>query len=75
MSKRNCMNVKVDAELVRKAKVVAAARRLTLTDYVSELLRPHIDHDLTHVAAGLAGRQSPSPNPLGRGLTPSAAVG
>ena len=53
MSKRNCMNIKVDAELVRMAKVVAAARRMTLTDYVSALLRPHIETDLAHVAVGL----------------------
>jgi hypothetical protein len=54
MAKRECMNVKVDTDLVRKAKVVAAARRLTLSEYVSALLRPHIDRDLGQVAAGLA---------------------
>jgi len=53
MSRRDCMNIKVEAELVRKAKVVAAARRVTLSDYVNELLRPLIDRDLAGVASGL----------------------
>ena len=54
MAKRECMNVKIDAELVMKAKVVAAARRIRLTDYISELLRELIYGDLARVAAGLA---------------------
>jgi hypothetical protein len=49
------MNVKVDAELVRKAKLVAAARAVTLSDYVSAILRAQIEVDLARVAAGLAG--------------------
>ncbi len=53
MPKRECMNVKVEAELVRKAKVVAAVRGLTLADYVSELLRPLIEEDLLRAAADL----------------------
>src|SRR5581483_335065 len=56
MAKHDRMNVKVDADLVRKAKVVAAARQLTLSDYVTALLRPHIDADLDEVAAGLSAR-------------------
>jgi len=54
MSKRERMNVKVDADLVRKAKVVAAAKQVTLSDYVSALLRPQIETDLGKVAAGLS---------------------
>jgi hypothetical protein len=66
------MNVKVDAELVRKAKVVAAARRITLSDYVSDLLRPLVEVDLARVAAGLmrpAEEAAASP-----GETPSATA-
>src|SRR5581483_5282225 len=55
MPRRERMNVKVDAELVRKAKVVAAAMRITLSDYISALLRPQIESDLGRIAAGLAG--------------------
>jgi hypothetical protein len=54
--KRECMNIKVDAELVRKAKVIAAARHVTLSDYISRLLRGLIDQDLASVAAGLTAR-------------------
>ena len=66
MAKRERMNVKVDAEVVRKAKVVAAARRLALSDYVTGLLRPLVENDLARVAAGLlgsddAGGQGPGP--------------
>jgi hypothetical protein len=53
VAKRDCMNVKVEADLVRKAKVVAAARHITLTDYVSDLLRAAVQSDLARVAAGL----------------------
>ena len=55
MSKDRHMNVKVDADLVRKAKVVAAIRNITLTKYITELVRPQIESDLATVSTGLAG--------------------
>jgi hypothetical protein len=55
MSKRDRMNVKVDAEVVRKAKVVAAARHVPLSDYITDLLRSRVEADLMSVAAGLIG--------------------
>jgi hypothetical protein len=58
MSRRDCMNVKVDTDLVRKAKVVAAAKHIALTDYVSGLLRPLIEEDLAQVATGLPAMAS-----------------
>ena len=61
MSRRERLNVKVDAELVRKAKVVAAAKQITLSDYVSGLLREPIEADLGRVAAGLLGGRVPTP--------------
>ncbi|HYT89650.1 MAG TPA: hypothetical protein VEL76_13165 [Gemmataceae bacterium] len=61
MSKRESMNVKVEADLVRKAKVVAAAKRVTLSDYVSGLLRTLIEEDLRGVATRLVETTSPSP--------------
>src|SRR4029079_11101053 len=60
VAKREYMNVKVDADLIRKAKVIAAARHITLSDYVSGALRPLVLSDLTLVAAGLAEAQEPS---------------
>jgi hypothetical protein len=53
MSKRYYMNLKVDADLVRKAKVIAAAKQITLADYIDQLLRAPIENDLVHIAAGL----------------------
>jgi hypothetical protein len=61
MSKRERMNVKVDAEVVRKAKVVAAARRVHLSDYISDLLRSRVEADLMRVAAGLLGSKDADP--------------
>ena len=60
MPKRECMNVKVDAEVARTAKLVAAARRVTLCDYLNELLRPQVEIDLRGVAAGLIGAAAPA---------------
>lgn len=48
------MNVKVDADLVRKAKVVAAMKNITLSKYITELVRPQVESDLASVAIGLA---------------------
>jgi hypothetical protein len=66
MAKRERLNVKVDAEVDRKAKVVGAARHSLLSDYISDLLRPLVENDLRRVAAGLvgsegAGGQRPAP--------------
>ena len=60
MSRHERMNVKVEAELVRKAKVVAAAKQMTLSDYISGLLRSHIENDLRRAAAGLIGEDTAS---------------
>jgi hypothetical protein len=49
------MNVKVDSDLLRKAKVVAATKQVTLSNYVSALLRPLIEKDLSEIASVLAG--------------------
>jgi hypothetical protein len=59
MARRDCLNVKVDAALVRKAKVVAAAKCVTLSDYVSALLRERIENDLGTVAAELMSCEDP----------------
>jgi hypothetical protein len=54
------MNVKVDADLLRKAKVVAATKQVTLSNYVSAMLRPLIEKDLSEIASVLAGVAVPS---------------
>jgi hypothetical protein len=54
MSKERCMNVKMDAELVRKAKIVAAMKNITLLKYITELVRPQVESDLATMFLGLA---------------------
>ncbi len=63
MAKRECLNVKVDAALVRKAKVVAAAKRVTLSDYISAILRAQIENDLGRVAAELLASDGHAKDP------------
>ena len=46
MAKRNDVVVKVDANVIRDAKVVAAFREVSLAEYLSELLRPLVSRDL-----------------------------
>lgn len=48
MVKRNDTAAKVDAQIVRDAKIVAAYRDITLAEYLSELLRPLVARDLKH---------------------------
>ncbi len=43
--KRVDVTVKIDAELVRIAKVISAFRSITVAEYLSERLRPLIDAD------------------------------
>ena len=61
------MNAKVDAEVLRKAKLVAAARRVTLCDYLDELLRPQVNSDLRGVAALIAADAPAKYRPMGDG--------
>jgi hypothetical protein len=48
------MNVKVEADLVRKAKVVAALKKITLSSYITEIVRSRVESDLAVVVVGLA---------------------
>jgi predicted HicB family RNase H-like nuclease len=42
MSKRNDESVRVDSDIARKARVIAADRGVSLAMYLSEILRPVI---------------------------------
>ncbi len=44
--KRNDSPAKIDAEVIRDAKIVAAYREITLAEYLSELIRPLVARDL-----------------------------
>ncbi len=58
MAKPRNMNVKVDSELVRKAKVVAAVKNVTLSKYITELVRARVESDLAVAALGLTDRSA-----------------
>jgi hypothetical protein len=42
---RNDLSVKIDADVVTKAKHVSFNRRMTLAAYLSEMCRPLVDRD------------------------------
>jgi hypothetical protein len=42
---RNDISVKLDAQVTRKAKLVATNRGITLAEYLSELLKPLVARD------------------------------
>jgi hypothetical protein len=53
MSKARYMNVKLDADLVRKAKVVATVKHMTLSKYITGLVRCYVETDLAVAAMEL----------------------
>jgi hypothetical protein len=59
MTKRNDVTVKVDADVIAEAKMVAASRDQTLAEYLSETLRPIVRKDLE----GEYARRSQGPKP------------
>ena len=46
MTKRNDVPVKMDAEVVRVAKIAAAYKDMSLAEYISERLRPLASEDV-----------------------------
>ena len=55
MAKRNDVPVKVDADVVRVAKIAAAYKGLSLAEYLSETLRPIVFRDVESEHAKVAG--------------------
>jgi hypothetical protein len=51
---RNDLTVKIDADLVKKAKYVAIERDVTIAEYLSGLLRPTVERDYQEVVTKLA---------------------
>lgn len=62
MARRKDMAVKIDAEVTRKAKIVAAYKDVSLAEYLSESLRDIVDRDLTEYA-----KRALDPHPKGGG--------
>lgn len=51
MVRRNDMAAKIDAEIVKDAKIVAAFRGIALAEYLSEALRAIVKRDLENEMA------------------------
>lgn len=49
-SKRNDAAAKLDADLIRKAKIVCSVRGVTIAEYLSELLAPIVNRDYVQAA-------------------------
>jgi hypothetical protein len=45
--------VRIDSDLASKAKVIAGSRDISIGEYISELIREHIDDDWTKVVKSL----------------------
>lgn len=59
-TKRDDVPVKVDAGVIARAKIAAAARGLSLAEYVSETLRPIVESDIKAFAhSQLEGAPTP----------------
>jgi hypothetical protein len=58
---RNDVQVKLDAAVATEAKMVAAARGITLAEYISELLRPLVRRDLEQETGRVLGRVKSRP--------------
>ena len=64
--RRNDTAVKVDAEVISEAKMVAASRGVTLAEYISEILRPIVHRDLeAEMTRRLKGGESKPKRPKG----------
>lgn len=54
MAKRNDVPVKVDAEVIRVAKIAAAYKGKSLAEYLSDTLRPIVSQDVEQEHAKVA---------------------
>jgi hypothetical protein len=70
MTKRNDVPVKIDAEVIRVAKIAAAYRELSLAEYLSERLRPLVADDVQRSHAEYHHFGKPEPGaPVAAGPT------
>jgi hypothetical protein len=67
MTKRNDVPVKLDAEVVRVAKIAAAYKDMSLAEYLSERLRPLVSQDVEQEHA-----KKPHMMSKGKGRKPAA---
>jgi hypothetical protein len=53
------MSVKIDAEILKKAKMVAADREVSVIEYLEAMINPIVQQDLEEVLKKLTGRRRP----------------
>jgi hypothetical protein len=63
VARRNDETAKIDAEVLRKARIVCAYRQMTLAEYLSEKLAPSVDADLRVEQERERERASAKPKP------------
>lgn len=56
-SQRRDVSVKIDEEVVQKAKHVALTKRITLAEYLTELLRGPVEKDFAKAVKLLTSRE------------------
>ena len=61
VAKRNDETVRVDADILRKARIVAAIKGLSLAEYLSEVLRPAVDREHAELVTEEAKGVKPKP--------------
>jgi hypothetical protein len=61
MVRRNDQTVKIDAEVMRKAKIVASFKDMSLAEYISEALRPIVENELQDFARRTVNSQLDTP--------------
>ena len=59
------MSVKLDQELMRKAKIVAASREQSVIDYLEAMIGPQIQRDVEEEMRKLTGDPAPKRRPKG----------
>jgi hypothetical protein len=64
---RNDLTVKIDADIVTKAKHVSFNRRITLAAYLSEMMRPLVDRDFEEEMAKMSKLLPSASKPKGKG--------
>ena len=58
-TKRNDVSVKIDADVVNDARIVASFNGMTLAEYLSETLRPIVEAGIREGYQRRMGAQSP----------------
>lgn len=63
VAKRNDETVRVDADVLRQARLVAASKDLSLAEYLSNALRPIVTSDYRELAESMAQEIRPPKPP------------